>query len=497
MADEAIEVTEEETGTPRSLNVDERNKPILDIVGDQSVGRTNVSDLGSGQFDFTQQNVQQNELLTDTNKIVSPTTTDVSTATTVGTTGQAVSSQVTAPLEEGKAKTISAEQLPSASSKIPAAVNIDGVLTNQSQVDAALVQDTRTKDQMLSSGTLATEQTATLAKEATVEFQVGELYKSLEEGKPLPAWASANVRKTQEIMNARGLGASSVAAAAMVQAIAESALPIAVQDANKYATIQLQNLNNQQQTALANATTIATIDARNLDNRMKAAQQNATSFLQMDLANANNEQAGAVLKYQSEVQALFSENAAENARLQFNAKSETQVNQFYDQLGTTVSQNNANRETATRQFNVDQANSMAKYAAKIEDARDKFNTSMQLQIDQSNALWRRTINTENSSGQNEQNRLNSAALLGLTTTAQNNLWQKYRDEASFTFQSTQNNLQRTHQLAQTAIANQFARDMFDAEIEAETNEAIGSFLGSTLQGVFSSAVGSLSQSIFG
>ena len=48
------------------------NKPILDIVGDQSVGRTNVSDLGSGQFDFTQQNVQQNELLTDTNKIVSP-----------------------------------------------------------------------------------------------------------------------------------------------------------------------------------------------------------------------------------------------------------------------------------------------------------------------------------------------------------------------------------------------------------------------------------------
>ena len=463
MADEAIEVTEEETGTPRSLNVDERNKPILDIVGDQSVGRTNVSDLGSGQFDFTQQNVQQNELLTDTNKIVSPTTTDVSTATTVGTTGQAVSSQVTAPLEEGKAKTISAEQLPSASSKIPAAVNIDGVLTNQSQVDAALVQDTRTKDQMLSSGTLATEQTATLAKEATVEFQVGELYKSLEEGKPLPAWASANVRKTQEIMNARGLGASSVAAAAMVQAIAESALPIAVQDANKYATIQLQNLNNQQQTALANAATIATIDARNL----------------------------------SEVQALFSENAAENARLQFNAKSETQVNQFYDQLGTTVSQNNANRETATRQFNVDQANSMAKYAAKIEDARDKFNTSMQLQIDQSNALWRRTINTENSSGQNEQNRLNSAALLGLTTTAQNNLWQKYRDEASFTFQSTQNNLQRTHQLAQTAIANQFARDMFDAEIEAETNEAIGSFLGSTLQGVFSSAVGSLSQSIFG
>ena len=93
---------------------------------------------------------------------------------------------------------------------------------------------------------------------------------------------------------------------------------------------------------------------------------------------------------------------------------------------------------------------------------------MQLQIDQSNTLWRRTLNTENTAGQNEENRLNAAALLGMTATAQNNLWQKYRDESSFVFQSTQNDLQRTHQLAQTAIANQFARDMFNAEIDAKT-----------------------------
>ena len=35
MADEPV--TEEAQGTPRNLTVDERNKPILDIVGDQAV----------------------------------------------------------------------------------------------------------------------------------------------------------------------------------------------------------------------------------------------------------------------------------------------------------------------------------------------------------------------------------------------------------------------------------------------------------------------------
>ena len=497
MADEEI-VTEEGTEptiAPRSLSVDERNKPILDMVGDQAVGATNPADLGAGKFDYTPQTVQSNELLQGTDKTVGELDTSL-TPTQVNTEGTAISQQVSAPLAEGKARTISAEQMPVTNTLIPAAVNIEGQLSNQAQIDAALVQDSRTKEQMLAQGTLATAQTQALAQEATVQFQVGQMYEALEEGKPLPAWAAPNVRKVQEIMNARGLGASSVASAAMVQAIAESAIPIAAQDAQRYATLQIQNLTNQQQTALANAASVAAMDARNLDNRMKAAQQNAQSFLQMDLADFNAEQAGSVLKYQSQVQSLFTEAAAENARLQFNAKSQTQIDQFYDQLGASISKNNADRETATRQFNVDQGNSMAKYAAKIEDAREKFNSSMQLQIDQSNTLWRRTLNTENTAGQNEENRLNAASLLGMTATAQNNLWQKYRDESSFVFQSTQNDLQRTHQLAQTAIANQFARDMFDAEIDAKTNEAIGGFVGSTLQGVFSKAVSSLTKGLF-
>ena len=98
----------------------------------------------------------------------------------------------------------------------------------------------------VSEGAMAVAQTEELDPKATVQYQLGELMASIEDGKPLPAWASPAVRKVSAVMQARGMGASSMAAAAMTQAVMESGINIAVQDANKYATIQLQNLNNKQ-----------------------------------------------------------------------------------------------------------------------------------------------------------------------------------------------------------------------------------------------------------
>ena len=499
MADEEVV----ETGTPRGLTVEERNKPILDIVGDQAVGRTEPAELGGAKFKVDPQTIQQEELLGTSNKLVTQekerSASQVSTPVVDSETGEAtfITPQIDIPSSAEKGSLIDVSQLPNTQSKIPSAINVEGQVSDQAQINDLAVQDSRTKEQLVAAGSLAEAQNQELAEKATVQYQLEKIYESLEDGQPLPGWASANVRKVQDIMNKRGLGASSVAAAAMVQAISESALPIAVQDANKYATIQLQNLNNEQQTALANAAALVAMDARNLDNKMKAAQQNAQSFLQMDLKDATQKQSGDILKYQSEVQSLFTDSASQNAAIQFNAKNQTQIDQFYDQLGVTTSKANIDREVATSQFNVDQSNSMVKYNAKLEDAREKFNSEMQLQIDQSNTLWRRTINTDNTVNQNEANKINSAALLGMTSTAQNNLWQKYRDEAAFVFTSTQNDLQRTHQIAQMAIANQFAKDMFNAKIDAQTSEAIGSFLGATLKGVFSRAADSLAKNVFG
>ena len=109
---------------------------------------------------------------------------------------------------------------------------------------------------------------------------------------------------------------------------------------------------------------------------------------------------------------------------------------------------------------------------------------MRVQIDQSNALWRRQINTANTAAQNSANRSNAAAILGITTSAQNALWQEYRDEASFAFTSSENNLQRNQQLALTAISNQFAEQMFQAQVDVDKEKSLSTFLGRLLDTAF-------------
>ena len=140
------------------------------------------------------------------------------------------------------------------------------------------------------------------------------------------------------------------------------------------------------------------------------------------------------------------------------------------------------------QYNEDQANSVNKYNAKIQDAREQFNATMISAIEQSNALWRRSINTANTAEQNSANRLNAAAVLGITTSALDAVWQEYRDEVSFAFTASENTLARNQQLAITAIANQFAMDMFEAQVDADAQVSMGALVGNLVQTVFSSAV---------
>ena len=81
MADEAVA-----TGTPRGLTVDERNKPILDVVGDQAVGRTAVGDLGAGRIELQGQTVQPEEELTTAGKTFESSSLDFSYESSKDTT---------------------------------------------------------------------------------------------------------------------------------------------------------------------------------------------------------------------------------------------------------------------------------------------------------------------------------------------------------------------------------------------------------------------------
>jgi len=78
---------------------------------------------------------------------------------------------------------------------------------------------------------------ATPTEKATVQGQLATLTANFDASNP-PAWAAGALRGVQAQMAARGLGASSMAGQAMVQAALESALPIAQADAQTIASFE-------------------------------------------------------------------------------------------------------------------------------------------------------------------------------------------------------------------------------------------------------------------
>ena len=471
------------------------NAPILAIRGQQAIGIPNVvtqtgkddPDKTEMLFDPAVQQVQADELFTEEGKLLD-----------TGEQRRLVSAPAqVSGIEDVTVQAQDAAQIQNVErtfSNIPTSTAATGTITDNDVIDPNQIVDERTKQQMLDRGSLAEAQTQTLANEASVAFQIEKLTEGFKTGE-FPPWASPTVRKVNEIMQARGLGSSSMAAAALAQGLTEAAIPIAQQDAQANATLQLQNLNNQQQTALANAATIATMDRQNLDNRMKAAQQNAQSFLNMNLKNTTNEQQSAVLTYQSKVQSLFTDQAAENASRQFNATSQNQVNQFYDQLGATVEQANAARDLSIQKFNSEEQTAVEEFNTNLDNLREQFNVTMRNQIDQSNAMWRRETNTLNTANQNRANQINAGIMLGLTQQAQNQLWQKYRDEAHQLFTALENETSRNHQIVLTAMEQQFNAETFDKTVEFKKQVQAGAASQSTLQSAINFGANVLTQSV--
>ena len=257
---------------------------------------------------------------------------------------------------------------------------------------------------------------------------------------------------------------------------------VALENARLMQNMSLANLNNEQQSALQNAATLANMDVRNLDARLTAAVQNAKSFLDLDMANLTNDQQAKTLTYQSKIQSLLSDAAGQNAASQFNAKAQDQVDQFYKTLSTSIQTANANRVSAQEQFNVDQANSVRKFNTEMENERDKFDSEMNLLIDQSNVVWRRGINTTTNAEQNRVNQVNAQNLLDLTTSAQNQLWNSYRDEAAWLIQLQESREARAHQAALQAQQNNFSWDTYEKQSKDSMWLAIG---GAIIDGIFS------------
>ena len=250
-------------------------------------------------------------------------------------------------------------------------------------------------------------------------------------------------------------------------------------------TLNMQNLTNSQALVLAEATSLAQLDVANLNNRQQAAVQEAQAFLQKDMAELSNDQQTTLFKAQNRIQAILSDTAADNARLQFNASSQNQSDQFFANLATQTSQFNASQKNAIAQFNAGQENTIERFNAEIGNQRDQFNAQNRLVIDQANAVWRRSIATADTEAVNRANELNASALLDITETAYNDLWQQYADVIELAYYAAEGELDRATELA---IAN----------IDAETRRAIEKERSSTAAGTaIGNLIGTLGSAVIG
>lgn len=313
----------------------------------------------------------------------------------------------------------------------------------------------------------------TVDKNSTVKGQYEDLM-NFEAGQ-IPDWAKGAYTTANQTMAARGVANSTMAGQAITSALAQAALPIAAQDAQTYANMGLKNLDIKAQSTIAKANALAQMDLANLNNRQQAAVVNAQTFLAMDLKNLDNQQQTNVLNMQARVQTMLSDQAAQNAAKQFNASSQNQMTQFYDNLNANISMFNANAVNSANQFNAEQNNNMAQFNEQVKAATDQFNANMALQIDQSNVQWRRQINTANTATQNAVNQINAQNLLGLTTNAQNNLWQQFRDEADYAFTASENEKTRAQNLAMAAMETQANQAMYDQQAASQWSSTLGNF----------------------
>jgi hypothetical protein len=367
-------------------------------------------------------------------------------------------------------------------------------------------------------------------KAASIVDELGSLMADFEGGN-VPVWAKGAMRVARENMAARGLGGSSIASQAIIQAAMASALPIAqIEAGNKQAmalekaryraefmkidfdqkfqtkvlnaakvenaanmqfsadqqitlensrtvnTMNLQNLSNKQSMVLAEASALANLDMANLNNRQQAEVMNAQSFLQVDMANFTNQQQIEMFKAQSRIGALFSDQAAGNAAQQFNASSENQMTQFFKNMQTQVQQFNVAQQNTMSQFNAGQSNSISQFNTQIQNQRDQFNAQNQLVIAQSNAQWRRQIATADTAAVNRANEINAQNALSVSQQAYANLWQERADKLKQAWQTAENAAQMEMQLALQESKN--STDIEIATINA-TGESI-SLIGAAL-----------------
>jgi hypothetical protein len=443
------------------------------------------------------QNVTAGQIAEQTGQIVgasgAPATATTATGTTaagaeiVGAPAALTAEQIAATTTQTEAEkalkgvsaqtgTVGAEAQVTAAEMEPTTTQVGGITAAQTTAQKVTGAPTRSQEtgELVSGPAVSmTEVENTLAKaeaaqgvvseDMTVQGQLTKLMATFESGNP-PPWAAGALRNATAQMAARGLSASSLAGQALVQAAMESALPVAIQDAQIFQQMEMQNLSNKQQKAMllaqqraaflgqefdqefqtrvANAAKISdianmnfnagtqialenarlaqTVDLANLNNRQAVVLAEAAQIANLEMANLNNRQQAAVVNAQAFLQVDMQNLANEQQTEMFKAQSiiqsvftdaaaENAAKQFNAASKMQTDQFFASLDTQVKTFNVTQQNAMEQFNVSQENALEQFNAQQQNARDVFNAENTRVIAQSNAEWRRNIATVNTAA----------------------------------------------------------------------------------------
>jgi len=388
--------------------------------------------------------------------------------------------------------------------------------------------------------TQAAAATANPSAQALVQNQLDGLMQQFVGGNT-PAWAAGAIRNANAAMAQRGLGASSLAGQAIVQAAMESALPIAQADAQTVAKFESQNLSNRQQAAILaaeqrarfigqefdqafqmrvqNAARIAdvanqnftaeqqvqlensrvanTMNLQNLSNTQALVMANASALAQLDVANLSNRQQAAVQNAQAFLQIDMANLSNRQQTDLFKAQQRAQSlftdtaaanasRQFNASSQNQVDQFFANLSSQVAQFNATQQNAQSQFNAGQTNTIARFNAELNNQRDQFNAQNQLVIAQSNAQWRRQIATADTAAINRTNELNANAIL----DISKQAYSNLWNYYADTMEWAWTSAENQIDRNnaLAIAELDAATRSAVAAEGSSSAAG---NAVGSL------
>ena len=108
--------------------------------------------------------------------------------------------------------------------------------------------------------------------------------------------------------------------------------------------------------------------------------------------------------------------------------------------------------------------------------QEQFEATNRVAIDQSNAVWRRKIATEDTAVANFENQLNAQNSLNMSNQAYNNLWQEVRDMVEFAFTAGEGELERMTTLQLAALNADANQRLNEFKMDREDSRSIGGYL---------------------